>query len=117
MQAVETPQADRRVPMSPYALEVPYQVIARGVEVTGIGAEADAFPNPGPDRLAQGGQLFESAAQCRPGPCGGLQQHADPRHRLETAGVGRGVTLEAGRAIVDEVARMGDDIGDAERHA
>ena len=41
MQAAQVLEADRLVPVTPDAVVVSHQVIAGGVEVTGVGAEGD----------------------------------------------------------------------------
>ena len=95
------------IPPLPDAFIVAHQIVTRGVEMAGIGAETDSLAERRRNLCSDLRQLLEVAAQRRPGSRGRLQQHHDrPRHRFQALDVRLGVTTETGSPIIKVVARM-----------
>ncbi len=111
MQDPQPGQAQHRVPLVPHGVEALHQVVARGVEMAGIGAERDPRSDGRGDRLPQRGQFVEPRAQRRAGTGGGLDQDRGTRDGLEGFGVRMRVPPEPGAPSGHEVPRVGDDPG------
>ncbi len=101
-----------------HTVEVVHEIVARGIDVARVHANADARAKGNVYSTDDLGELLERGAKGRAGARGGLETECRRvRYGRETLADGVRVARDAGRTVVHVVPRMRDEELESERRA